>query len=103
MGSLISDGHGHPAIDCEWCPPIYCRYSGYIEDEGIQDKSTCTETFAAAVLHVHNPRWDGVPFVLKAGKGLNDSKVELRVQFHSVPGVVDDLEHCVANELVVRF
>jgi hypothetical protein len=61
--------------------------------------------------------------VLKAGKGLNDSKVELRVQFHSVPGVVDDLEpkplhayahhgaslfptgvvddleHCVANEL----
>ena len=51
------------------------------------------------MLHVHNPRWDGVPFVLKAGKGLNDSKVELRVQFHSVPGVVDDLEHCVANEL----
>jgi len=29
-----------------------------------------------------------VPFVLKAGKALNDSKVELRVQFHSVPGVV---------------
>ena len=99
------DGLSHQRLPSrnDWCPPIHCRYSGYIEDEGIQDKGTCTETFAAAVLHVHNPRWDGVPFVLKAGKGLNDSKVELRVQFHSVPGVVDDLEHCVANELVVRF
>ena len=42
-----------------------------------------------------------MPFVLKAGKALNDSKVELRVQFHPVPGVVEDLEKCVANELVV--
>ena len=37
-----------------------------------------------------------MPFVLKAGKALNDSKVELRVQFHSVPGVVPSLERCVA-------
>ena len=77
------------------------QYAGYREDEGIKDKRTRTETFAAAVLHVHNPRWEGVPFVLKAGKALNDSKVELRVQFHQVPGVVQDLEQCVANELVV--
>ena len=77
------------------------QYAGYREEEGIQDKKTRTETFAAAVLHVHNPRWEGVPFVLKAGKALNDSKVELRVQFHQVPGVVPDLEQCVANELVV--
>ena len=77
------------------------QYEGYRDDDGIDDKATRTETFAAAVLHVRNPRWDGVPFVLKAGKALNDSKVELRVQFHAVPGVVSDLEQCVANELVV--
>ena len=77
------------------------QYAGYRDDPGIKDKQTRTETFAAAVLHVHNPRWDGVPFVLKAGKALNDSKVELRVQFHHVPGVVEDLDQCVANELVV--
>ena len=77
------------------------QYAGYRDDDGITNKQTRTETFAAAVLHVHNPRWDGVPFVLKAGKALNDSKVELRVQFHPVPGVVPDLEQCVANELVV--
>jgi len=77
------------------------QYEGYRDDPGISDKQTRTETFAAAVLHVHNPRWDGVPFVLKAAKAVNDSKVELRVQFHPVPGVVTDLEQCVANELVV--
>ena len=57
---------------------------GYLEDPSIPDKESTTETFAAAVLHVHNPRWDGVPFVLKAGKALTESKVELRIQFHSV-------------------
>jgi glucose-6-phosphate 1-dehydrogenase len=39
---------------------------GYLDDPSLQNKDSCTETFAAAVLHVHNPRWDGVPFVLKA-------------------------------------
>jgi len=81
---------------------VTAQYEGYRDDPQIKDKKTRTETFAAAVLHVHNPRWDGVPFVLKAGKALNDSKVELRVQFHPVPGVVEDLEHSVANELVVK-
>ena len=51
------------------------QYAGYSADPGIANDKTRTETFAAAVLHVHNPRWDGVPFVLKAGKALNDSKV----------------------------
>ena len=64
---------------------------GYLEEPSISDKASTTETFAAAVLHVHNPRWDGVPFVLKAAKGVTESKVELRVQFHSVPGVVSKL------------
>ena len=75
---------------------------GYLEDPSITNKGSTTETFAAAVLHVHNPRWDGVPFVLKAGKALTESKVELRIQFHSVPGVVSALNSCAANELVVR-
>ena len=39
---------------------------GYIEEPTVVDKQSRTETFAAAVLHVHNPRWEGVPFVLKA-------------------------------------
>ena len=30
---------------------------------------------------VQNPRWDGVPFLLKAGKALNTRRAEIRVQF----------------------
>ncbi|EOD14173.1 glucose-6-phosphate dehydrogenase, partial [Emiliania huxleyi CCMP1516] len=77
---------------------------GYLEEPTVVDKQSRTETFAAAVLHVHNPRWEGVPFVLKAGKALTDRKAEVRIQFHNVPGVISDLANSLpANELVVRL
>ena len=38
--------------------------------------STCP-TFAAAVLQINNERWDGVPFILKCGKALNERKAEV--------------------------
>ena len=34
-------------------------------------------TFAAALLKINNERWEGVPFLLKAGKALNERKVEV--------------------------
>ena len=40
--------------------------------------STCP-TFAAAVLNINNERWDGVPFILKCGKALNERKAEVCV------------------------
>ena len=43
-------------------------YLGEWGDGTISDKSTITETYAAAVLMINNPRWSGVPFILKAGK-----------------------------------
>jgi len=42
-------------------------------------------TFCTAVLWVHNRRWAGVPFVLKAGKALNERKAEIRIQFRDPP------------------
>jgi glucose-6-phosphate 1-dehydrogenase len=41
---------------------------GYLEDETVPKGSTCP-TFAAMVLWINNPRWEGVPFIMKAGKG----------------------------------
>ena len=79
------------------------KHPGYLEDATIENKDSTTETFATAVLHVNNPRWEGVPFVLKAGKALTDRKAEVRIQFHRVPGVVAALSDCAANELVVRL
>jgi hypothetical protein len=35
---------------------------------------------------INNARWDGVPFLLKAGKALHSRVAEIRVQFRHVPG-----------------
>jgi glucose-6-phosphate 1-dehydrogenase len=41
---------------------------GYLEDDTVPKGSRCP-TFAALALFIKNERWDGVPFILKAGKG----------------------------------
>jgi glucose-6-phosphate 1-dehydrogenase len=33
-------------------------------------------TFAAAVFEIKNERWEGVPFILKCGKGINYGLIE---------------------------
>lgn len=45
-----------------------------------------TPTYAAAVLRLNNERWDGVPFILRAGKATNERKAEVRIQYRDVPG-----------------
>ena len=40
----------------------------YKEDDTVPEDSRCP-TFCAMVAHIKNERWDGVPFILKAGKG----------------------------------
>lgn len=41
---------------------------GYLDDESVP-KDSLTATYAMAVLNIKNERWDGVPFILKCGKG----------------------------------
>ncbi|KAI7894910.1 glucose-6-phosphate dehydrogenase [Mucor mucedo] len=74
---------------------------GYLEDETIKAKDSLTPTFAAAVCWVNNERWEGVPFILKAGKALNEAKVEVRIQFHHVAGNL--FSGSARNELVIRI
>ncbi|XP_061909006.1 glucose-6-phosphate 1-dehydrogenase-like [Entelurus aequoreus] len=73
---------------------------GYLDDPTVPEGS-CTPTFATAVLYVRNERWDGVPFILRCGKALNERKAELRLQFTDVPGDIFATS-CQRNELVVR-
>lgn len=40
----------------------------YKEDETVPQDSRCA-TFCALVAYIKNERWDGVPFIMKAGKG----------------------------------
>ncbi len=44
-----------------------------------------TETYAALRLEVDNWRWNGVPFYVRAGKGLTETVTEVRVVFRHAP------------------
>ncbi|KNA25621.1 hypothetical protein SOVF_004890 [Spinacia oleracea] len=81
-------------------------YPGYTEDKTVP-KDSLTPTFAAAALFIDNARWDGVPFLMKAGKALHNRSAEIRVQFRHVPGNLyarnfgSNLDQSM-NELVIR-
>ncbi len=78
-------------------------HEGYLEEKGVPEGSI-TPTFAAAVLHIRNRRWDGVPFLIRAGKGLDRRFAEIRVQFRPVPGnTFCQPGDCLKpNELIIR-
>ena len=48
---------------------------GYRDDEGVPDDSI-TPTYCAIDMRVNNERWAGVPFILSAGKALDERKCE---------------------------
>ncbi|GMM35631.1 glucose-6-phosphate dehydrogenase [Saccharomycopsis crataegensis] len=73
---------------------------GYLDDSTVNPDSKCI-TYAAIGLKIENERWDGVPIVVRAGKALNESKVEVRIQFKQVAkGVFNSIQK---NELVLRI
>lgn len=41
---------------------------GYLDDQTVP-KGSITPTFVTAAMFVKNERWDGVPFILRCGKG----------------------------------
>ena len=47
---------------------------GYKEDDTVPKESRCP-TFCAMAVFIKNERWDGVPFILKAGKGDDASRI----------------------------
>lgn len=75
------------------------QYKGYLDDETVP-KGSITPTYACAVLYINNPRWRGVPFILKCGKSLNEKKADIRIQFKSpLTNLFNDNS---PNELVLR-
>ena len=56
------------------------QYDGYRQEKDVAADSD-VETFVALRLHVDTPRWQDVPFYLRAGKKLPDTSVEVQIQF----------------------
>jgi len=89
LGQYVGDGNGN---------------EGYLEDPTVPDDSK-TATYAVAVLKIRNQRWDGVPFIMKAGKALDSRKAEIRIQFKPAPalGMLFSGQNFSRNELVLRI
>lgn len=60
------------------------QVTGYLEEDGISFESK-TETYAAMRLDIDTPRWQGVPFYLRAGKRLGRRVTEIAVVFKNAP------------------
>lgn len=60
------------------------QYVGYLDEPGVAAGSD-TETFAAVRLEVDSWRWAGVPWIIRAGKGLASTVTEAVVEFVRPP------------------
>jgi glucose-6-phosphate 1-dehydrogenase len=60
------------------------QYAGYREEEGVAPDSE-TETFVAVKAFVDNWRWEGVPFYLRSGKRLAESRHMLTIAYTQPP------------------
>ncbi|MGH9458780.1 MAG: glucose-6-phosphate dehydrogenase [Thermoanaerobaculia bacterium] len=60
------------------------QFRGYHDEPGVAPDST-VETFAALRLRIDSWRWDGVPFLIRAGKRMAETTTEVRVEFKRPP------------------
>ena len=61
------------------------QYTGYRDVEGIAEASQ-TDTYVAAKLWIDNPRWRGVPFLLRTGKRLAQSAQQVSIVLRTPDG-----------------
>ena len=79
------------------------KQPGYRQEKGVRPDSL-TPTFAAMELRIENDRWRGVPFLIRAGKGLDWRINEIHVRFrapteHPFAGIRDKI---VGDHIVIR-
>jgi len=60
------------------------QFNGYLKEPGVKPNST-VETFGAVQLHVDSWRWEGVPFLIRAGKSLPVTATEVLVTLKRPP------------------
>ncbi|MHB1063031.1 MAG: glucose-6-phosphate dehydrogenase [Georgenia sp.] len=60
------------------------QYAGYLDEPGVGAGST-VETYVAARLEIESWRWAGVPFYIRAGKGLAATALEAVVELREPP------------------
>jgi glucose-6-phosphate 1-dehydrogenase len=76
------------------------QFRGYRDEPGVSPRST-VETFAALRLRVESWRWQGVPFLIRAGKCLPTDCTEVEVTWRRPPPIYAQVP--AANHLRLRL
>jgi glucose-6-phosphate 1-dehydrogenase len=63
---------------------VFGQYQGYRDEKSVADDSQ-VETFVAVEAYVDNWRWSGVPFYLRTGKALAQSRRTITLTFRTPP------------------
>ncbi|NYG54101.1 glucose-6-phosphate dehydrogenase [Nocardioides perillae] len=77
------------------------QFEGYRDDEDVADDSD-VETFVALEMHVDNERWRGVPFWLRTGKAMAQTRRTVTLRFREPDSHVFHGYPC-PNELVLEL
>ncbi len=78
------------------------QYEGYLDEDGVKPDSD-TETYVAIDFEIDSWRWAGVPWRIRAGKGLNRTRTEAVVEFLAPPRpLFSDIE-CSPRANALRF
>jgi glucose-6-phosphate 1-dehydrogenase len=83
VGDAVRECRAHVLERVHVVDALLGQYEGYEHEPGVIRAST-TETYAALVLEIKNDRWSGVPFCIKAGKGLGYKETKIVVRFKTV-------------------
>jgi glucose-6-phosphate 1-dehydrogenase len=78
------------------------QYQGYRGEPGVAPGSA-VETFAALRLEIDSWRWAGVPFFVRAGKGLPVTALEAVVELHAPPRLLFSPDGCQPRPNFLRF
>jgi glucose-6-phosphate 1-dehydrogenase len=78
------------------------QYDGYRAEPGVAPGSA-VETFAALRLDIDSWRWAGVPFFVRAGKGLAATALEAVIELHAPPRLLFSPQGCQPRPNFLRF
>ncbi|MDH4116554.1 MAG: glucose-6-phosphate dehydrogenase [Acidimicrobiia bacterium] len=78
------------------------QYDGYLAEGGVTSPSD-TETYAAIRFEIDSWRWAGVPWIVRAGKGMARTVTEAVVEFQQPPRPLFTDAHCEPGPNMLRF
>jgi glucose-6-phosphate 1-dehydrogenase len=80
---------------------VRAQYEGYTTE--VQDSTSQTETYFEVTTYIDAPHWEGVPFILKAGKALSEDGVSVKIFLKDVATGPFETKSCATVGNSIEF